>query len=338
MMQKIAFCLLLVIQFSCASKLPRKPFEVQASVAADYSRMELWAAHALKKELADERPEGDNVYGLDRPVDVFFLHPTSYTDVRGNDQWNASFEDARTNKKTDEGTIHFQASAFNEAGYVYAPRYRQAHLHAYFTQDSMSARLAFAMAYADIREAFLYYLKHYNQGRPIIIAAHSQGTTHAIRLLQEFFDGKKLQQQLVAAYLLGMPVHETDFANLKPCENKDDIGCFAGWRTFKKGYEPKWKEKEVVVTNPLSWNRSADYVGADHNPGTILRDFKDIYPRLVDAQINGNILWATKPKFPGSIFFTTQNYHVADVNFYYFSIRENAVNRVQKYMAAHRSN
>nr|HRD07174.1 DUF3089 domain-containing protein [Saprospiraceae bacterium] len=212
------------------------------------------------------------------------------------------------------------------------------HLHAYFTEDSLSARLAFDKAYADIRAAFLYYMDHFNQGRPIIIAAHSQGTTHAIRLLQEFFDGKKLQSQLVAAYLLGMPVHEADFAHLKPCENKDDIGCFAGWRTFKKGYEPKWKEKQVVVTNPLSWNRSTDYVGADQNPGTILREFKDIYPRLVDAQINGNILWATKPKFPGSWLFTTQNYHVADVNFYYFSIRENAANRVQKFLATHRSN
>ena len=139
----------------------------------------------LEKDLADERPEGDHVYGQDRPVDVFSA-PYKLYRPQGNDQWNASFDDERTNKKTDEGTIHFQASAFNEAGFVYAPRYRQAHLHAYFTEDSLSARLAFDKAYADIRAAFLYYMDHFNQGRPIIIAAHSQGTTHAIRLLQEF--------------------------------------------------------------------------------------------------------------------------------------------------------
>ena len=53
----------------------------------------------------------------------------------------------------------------------------------------------------DVKAAFQYYLEHYNNGRPIIIASHSQGTTHAKRLLKEFFDGTALQHQLVAAYL-----------------------------------------------------------------------------------------------------------------------------------------
>ncbi len=334
-MQKFFFLLLLLIQISCASRLPRKPFEMISAYPADYSKPELWAAHPQIKDLADDTPEGNSVYGKPRKADVFFLHPTSYTDLRGNDQWNAHFDDAKTNKRTDEGAIHFQASAFNEAGYVYAPRYRQAHLHAYFTKDTASAKAAFNLAYEDIRAAFLYYLQHDNHGRPIIIAAHSQGTTHAIRLLKEFFDGQPLQKQLVVAYLLGMPVHESDFKTIRPCENKDETGCFTGWRTFKKGYVPDWQEDRVVVTNPLSWNRSQEYVDASQNPGTILREFKDIYPKLVDAQVIGNILWATKPKFPGSIFFTTKNYHVADVNFYYFSIRSNASHRLEKFLSGH---
>ena len=334
-MQKFSFFLLLLIQISCASRLPKKPFEMIPAYPADYSKPELWAAHPQLNDLADDTPEGNSVFGEPRKADVFFLHPTSYTDLRGNDQWNASFEDTKTNKRTDEGAIHFQASAFIEAGYVYAPRYRQAHLHAYFTKDTASAKAAFNLAYEDVRAAFLYYLQHYNQGRPIIIAAHSQGTTHAIRLLKELFDGQPLKKQLVAAYLLGMPVRESDFKMIKPCENKDETGCFTGWRTFKKGYVPDWQEDKVVVTNPLSWNRSQEYVDASHNPGTILREFKDIYPKLVDAQVIGNILWATKPKFPGSIFFTTQNYHVADVNFYYFSIRSNASNRLEKFLSGH---
>ena len=37
------------------------------------------------------------------------------------------------NKKTDEKPILYQASAFNEFP-VYAPRYRQAHIRAYFTE------------------------------------------------------------------------------------------------------------------------------------------------------------------------------------------------------------
>lgn len=335
MIKNFAFGLSLFLFVSCASRIPRQPFQGIQTSAPDYGQIELWAAHPSKKDLADERPEGNWVHGETRQADVFFLHPTSYLDERGNEQWNADLKDAKTNKKTDEGAIHFQASAFNAAGYVYAPRYRQAHLHAYFTKDTASARAAFELAYSDVRQAFIYYLQHYNQGKPFIIASHSQGTTHAIRLIKEMIDGKDLQNQLIAAYLLGMPVHKDDFTTLPPCENPDQTGCYSGWRTFKKGYEPTWKEKEVVVTNPLSWKRNSDYIPATANPGAILRDFNDIYFNLVDAQVNGNILWASKPKFPGSLFLTTKNYHVADVNFYYFSIRANALNRVEQYLKSH---
>ncbi len=41
---------------------------------------------------------------------------------------------------------------------------------------------AFDLAYEDLKTAFENYLKHYNKGRPIIIASHSQGSLHALRL------------------------------------------------------------------------------------------------------------------------------------------------------------
>jgi hypothetical protein len=38
---------------------------------------------------------------------------------------------------------------------------------------------------------------------------------HAVRLLQEFFDGKPLQKQLVCAYIVGWQIKKDDFRNLK---------------------------------------------------------------------------------------------------------------------------
>ena len=122
-------------------------------------------------------------YQQDQTVDVFFLHPTTLTDQE-DDRWNADFQDAKLNAKTDYSSILYQASTFNEYR-VFAPRYRQAHIRSYFTTDTTRARQAFDTAYEDIRQAFTYYLKNYNQGRPIVIASHSQGSTHAIRLLKE---------------------------------------------------------------------------------------------------------------------------------------------------------
>ena len=70
---------------------------------------------------------------------------------------------------------------------------------------------AWEIAYQDIKNAFQYFLKHFNKGKPIIIASHSQGSMHAIRLTEEFFDQKPLQNQLVVAYLIGTRILPDQF-------------------------------------------------------------------------------------------------------------------------------
>jgi hypothetical protein len=44
------------------------------------------------------------------------------------------------------------------------------------------------------------------------------------------------------------------------------------------------------------------------------------------------ILWTKKPQFLGNFLFKTKNYHVADYNFYYLSIRKNAAARSRAYL------
>ncbi|OAV43007.1 hypothetical protein A3850_000155 [Lewinella sp. 4G2] len=137
-------------------------------------------------------------------ADVFFLHPTHYRNTtESSTDWNANVYDLEINEAVDDGSIKNQASIFNAAGKIYAPRYRQANLKVYYSEGRKMAKRALDIAYDDILRAFDYYLKNHNNGRPIIIAGHSQGTTHAKRLLRDRFDGKPLQQQLVAAYLPG---------------------------------------------------------------------------------------------------------------------------------------
>ena len=69
-------------------------------------------------------------------------------------------------------------------------------------------------AYRDIKSAFQYYLKHENNGRPIMIVSHSQGTLHAGQLLKDFFEDQPLQKQLVAAYLVGIAVKDDYFQSI----------------------------------------------------------------------------------------------------------------------------
>ncbi|MBK9733903.1 MAG: DUF3089 domain-containing protein [Saprospiraceae bacterium] len=328
-------CLFLsILLVACKTYKPVTTYEIKENKILDYSLMKNWASHPDMVDPADKMPEGGLSNDKDVAADVFFLHPTTYTGDKGQDQWNADIDDQKLNQKTDEGTILFQASAFNQAGRIFAPRYRQAHLQAYFTKDTASAVKALDFAYQDIKNAFEYYLTHENKGRPIIIAAHSQGTNHAERILTDFFDGKALKNKLIAAYLIGMPIQKESYKTIKPCLRNDDTGCFVSWRTFKNGHEPKrvLTGDQICVTNPLSWCTNNEFMPKSFNKGSLLFEFNKVYPQLVDAQIENGVLWANKPKFKGSFFLWTKNYHIADINFYYMNIRENASERVKTFM------
>lgn len=326
--------LIFALWLSACMTRPKAIFaESPVPAAPNYNRDDAWAALPWKDDPAD-LTAGDLVDRQDEAqVDVFWLHPTSYTGKRGDILWNAPVNNADINERTLEGSIQFQASIFNGVGRVFAPYYRQAHLSAYYnTKDTLSVRRAFELAYSDVRQAFRNYLSNHNRGRPIILASHSQGTTHAVRLLQEFFDGTELQQQLVAAYVAGIAVPDTLFQTLRPCQDSTELGCYMSWRTFKKGKEPKEAQPAVVVTNPLLWTTTDTYAAAALNKGAVLRPWGEILANNVDAQIHGPILWTSKPKFPGSWLLWGKNYHAGDFNLFYLDIRENAQLRAATFL------
>jgi hypothetical protein len=298
----------------------------------DYSSLNYWAAHPYKHDPSDSVPEPlRNNYRPDSSVDVFFIHPTTFTD-QTLPEWNADINDAKLNAKTDYSTILFQASVFNQQR-VFAPRYRQANLRGYYTNDVDNAKKAFDLAYEDVKSAFQYYLDHENNGHLIIIAAHSQGSTHAIRLLREFFDGKDLEKKLVVAYVVGMNIPKNSFVNIKPCVDSLQTGCVCGWRTYRNGTEPmmNYPYRESLITNPLNWKADEAYAPAELNKGAVLRKFNKVYGQATDAQIHENILWARRPHFFGSFLYRSKNYHIGDINLFYLNIRENVNARIRAF-------
>ena len=70
----------------------------------------------------------------------------------------------------------------------------------------------------------------------------------------------------------------------------------------------------------------------ESNKGGVLRNFNQVIPGLVHAEIHGNILWVNKPQFFGSIFLTTKNYHIADYNLFYKNIRDNVGTRIKYFL------
>jgi hypothetical protein len=299
----------------------------------NYSNLNCWAAHPAKKDPSDSVPQPLRAtYVMDSTVDVFFLHPTSFTNINDTG-WNASINDTSLNAKTDYGSILYQASVFNECR-VFAPRYRQANLKAYYATDTVKALQAFELAYQDIKTAFQYYLSHYNNGHAIIIASHSQGSTHAQRLLREFFENKPLAGKLVAAYIAGMRIPKNYYSSLSPCTDAMQTGCFTAWRTFRKDYEPAFVKKEksdCFVTNPITWTITEDYAARSLNTGSVLLKFNKLLVHVCDAQVHNGVLWVNKPHFPGSLLYRSKNYHVGDINLFYMNIRNNVRTRINTY-------
>ena len=303
----------------------------------DYSNVGLWAALPTKVDSADYTPNGYTDLQSTAQVDVFFIHPTSYLKAKKHG-WNASINDESLNEKTCSGSIKNQASVFNGSAKIYAPFYRQAHIDSYYiaAKKPDEAKSYLDKAYADVKAAFEHYLANWNQGRPIIIASHSQGTTHAAQLLLDFFDHKDLSQKLVAAYIVGMPVPKKAFDKVPPCETENDLQCFCSWRTVNEKYRIKKNIQSgdhISVINPLNWSTNLVKQDRSLHKGILLPTDENISGPLIDAEIKNGFLWVNKPIFKGSIFIQRKNYHIGDYNIFWANIRENIAVRVAQYMA-----
>jgi hypothetical protein len=265
-------------------------------------------------------------------ADVFYVYPTLNTeddDLR----WNVPVEDIEQQNKVLNKAVLFQASAFATSGKLYVPYYRQAHLRSYKMLENGGDK-ALLLAYSDVKKAFEVYLKNYNKGRPIIIASHSQGSTHAKFLLRDFFDNKPLQEKLIAAYIVGTVLKSDLFSTLKPMTKPNEIGGFVGWNTFKKGNYPKKRDvyKGSVTTNPITWDDAKTTELYEHKG--FLYSNKKIYKNVLKIEITDGLVWSTNPKFPMRFFMSfMKNYHVGDINLFWQDIRENAELRTKTWLA-----
>ncbi|MGH1339379.1 MAG: DUF3089 domain-containing protein [Aureispira sp.] len=327
---------MIIVPSSSQAQDPLPTFEeAKRPAAPDYTQLSSWAAHPAKADPSDNTPKPlqGKPLAVREQVDVFFLHPTIFTgEVEGAYLWNAAIDDVEMNGQVDKTTIKLQASLFNAAGKIYAPRYRQAHLRSFWAPDIEEGNKALALAYEDTKNAFLYYLENENKGRPFILAGHSQGSRHLKQLLQELVDGKALQQQLVAAYIVGWGVEKDAFKEIPLGTTPTQTGCFVTWRTYSEGHTPVWAKENQVCVNPLSWTNDAVFVSHKENKGAVLYGFNTLRKRILGAKVEKSILWVDKPHLFLGFLFRRDDYHAGDYNLFYVNVRENAILRAQTFL------
>lgn len=333
--------------------------------APDYSKDENWAAWPGRVGAAERTPQGlKKLPEAKRPADVFFLHPTTYF---GTQSWLADVRNQKVNARTDEGAMAAQASAFNGCCRIYAPRYRQVTFGAYLKGDKALLRKALDASYQDVRVAFRYFLAHRDKTRPLVLASHSQGSAHLLRLLiDEVQPDANLGRHLVAAYVIGNRVPVAVFGSVlhqfKPCARADDVGCIISWDSYeedaKGAQNPSpsghwngaryidYTPSDTLCINPISWRRDGKHSPRAAHKGALLPekdegngDLPALLPRHVEAwcetgrgahglHVSGGRAGALTPTGMRA----TGSLHALDYNLFYGDIRRNAARRVVTFM------
>jgi len=320
--------------------------QARAEIAA-YRGTRLWYARpGLSNTPADWLPPGVARTPPGRAA-IFFVHPTSYL---SRSAWNAPLGDREAN---DRAAIFLrgQASAFNAAGQVWAPRYRQATFGAFVT-DKPEARSALDLAYRDVEVAFASFLEQVDPARPIILAGHSQGALHLSRLLRDHVArDPRLRARVVAAYVVGWPISAaTDLPamGLPQCTRPDQAGCLLSWASFAEPADPSLIEEAfdattgfdgrprrgtpIVCTNPLTGSAGAAAPAAA-NRGTLFPSADlsaaDLIPGRVGARCAGRgyLLIGEGPDL-GPYVLPGNNYHVYDYSLFWANVRADAARRL----------
>lgn len=326
---KLVFVVVSLLIFSSCKSVVIPVFSSQSPpLSPNYNNTSAWA---ITPNTYPENLKQKQTNKAILQADVFYIYPTLNIDKK-DVRWNVPIDDANQNVKVINKAVYFQASAFLNAGKLYVPYYRQAHIRS-FSHFENGGKEALNLAYSDVKNAFKTYLEKYNNGRPIIIASHSQGTTHAIRLLKEFFDGKPIQHQLIAAYIPGIAIKKNQFKNIHLMKTPTEVGGYVTWNTYKKNYYPK-KYYELFkgseVSNPVTWDESNTSLRSNHK-GFLFSNNK-LYTQALQVTVKDGILWTSLPHFPYRLFVLgKKRYHEGDINLFWEDIRENASLRVKSF-------
>lgn len=162
------------------------------------------------------------------PFDCFYVYPTVSSEPGTNA--DLVIQPAEISAARD------QAARFSSVCQVWAPMYRQVTAGALFT----GGLAAINTAYQSLLSAWNYYLRNFNDGRPVVFIGHSQGAAMLIRLLSEQVDpNPTVRPRLVVAILLGgnlqVPVGKlvgATFRNIPLCTSNAAAGCAIAYSTF----------------------------------------------------------------------------------------------------------
>ena len=312
--------------------------ETPKADAPDYSQKSCWY----------KMPE------ITKEFDTFYIYSTIFMGANEGDPDYATLD----NKEMLAGinVEHaIKSSVFEESTNLFIPLYRQSsmkHAAEVFQKDGIIEAALTGIPYGDITAALDYYFKNYNNGRPFVIAGHSQGSAILRLVLKRYFkEHPDYYKRMVAAYAIGYSITKDDLAanpHMKFASGETDTGVIISWHA--EG--PKNVEANVpipsvailkngVAINPLNWKLDETYAPASENLGSIVMDEKtgktEIRDIEGDAQVclvRGTVVTNAKA-VPNEMVDLAgpQCYHQDDYSIFYNNIKANIAKRIAAYKA-----
>ena len=310
--------------------------ETPKADAPDYSQKSCWY----------KMPE------ITKEFDTFYIYSTIFMGANEGDPDYATLD----NKEMLAGinVEHaIKSSVFEESTNLFIPLYRQSsmkHAAEVFQKDGIIEAALTGIPYGDITAALDYYFKNYNNGRPFVIAGHSQGSAILRLVLKRYFkEHPDYYKRMVAAYAIGYSITKDDLAanpHMKFATGETDTGVIISWHA--EG--PKNVEANVpipsvailkngVAINPLNWKLDETYAPASENLGSIVMDEKtgktEIRDIEGDAQVclaRGTVVTNAKAT-PNEMVDLAgpQCYHQDDYSIFYNNIKANVAKRIAAY-------
>ena len=327
---------------------PKQPFQTYSPPPApDYAKPGAWAL------LPSDPGHPD---ATDPPVDVFFVHSTTYD---GGKDWNAPIDDRAAQRFLTRVDLPNFAGPFRRVGRVFAPRYREASLYAYLTLRD-DAREARRFAYRDVEAAFANMLRRIPPDRPLIIAGVDQGANLITHLLQQVVEKDPALQKRVAAVYLMDAVSAADVfragSPLPACTQRRQAGCVVGWAGARMDDPTRasrrldralvWSRdgqlenlggRPALCVNPMTGSTGGDVASARLNLGAANATGLEwglrpaFMAHQVSAQCLGGLLRLSRP-FSSSLQRSgswAERYKAPPFNLFYADIEADAEGRVE---------
>jgi len=291
-----------------------------------------------------------------KKVDVFFLSDTTYSKATPTSPDIGPIDDPQMQQGA-KAKLTTTAAAFETIGNIYAPYNRQVDSQYKSTLPiPQQLSLEAGIPTSDAVAAFDYFIKNMNDGRPFILAGHSQGSNLIANILSGYMkQHPDLYKRMIAAYVIGFSItgdYLTQNPQLKFATGPDDTGVIISYNTeapVMKVTNPVTMPGGIAI-NPITWTTSetpasvAQSLGGievDPQTGEAVVDASGNpvqVPHYADAQVNkqrGVVICSTPDPnqfAPGNPAAAAGIYHIYDYPLYFFDIRANAENRVARYL------